>query len=77
VKVLNKACGECGDDKWEYRKSTNKTYECTLGVIGQWKNVGTSKQMWEASATNCTAEQKKTVKKHMEKAEYIALTIEL
>jgi hypothetical protein len=77
VKCLNKASDECGDESWEYRKSTNKTYECTLGMVGQWKIIGTSKKMWNDSALNCNAEQQKIVKKHMEKAESIALTIEL
>jgi hypothetical protein len=49
----------------------------TLGTDATWVNIGTAKQLWNKTATNCTNAQKETIKKHMDKAEKIALTISL
>lgn len=74
VKVLNKVAE---NDGWKYRKSTAKKYECTFSAENQWKNIGTSKQMWKEQATNSTSDQKKKIKKHMQEAEKQALEVEL
>ena len=76
VKAMNKAAEDSGDNAWKYRKATGGTYDSTLGSEKEWKNIGTSKQMWGKTAMACTDEQRETIRKHMEKAEKIALTIE-
>ncbi len=71
---LNKAASNLNDTSWEYRIA-DKKYECNLGTKDTWKNIGTAKQMWAGNATNCDKDQKEKIKKHMKKAESVALTI--
>jgi len=78
VKCLNKAATDAKDTNWKYRRQ-GKNYQCTLGESSGnvWKSVGSAKQMWDMSATNCTDEERKMINKHMQLAESIAKCIEL
>ena len=62
---------------WKYRKAANKCYECSLGGVAGWTNIGTAKQMWARQALNCTSAQQKTIREHMDEAESVALTMAL
>lgn len=78
VKCLNQAATQGQDANWSYRRS-GKVYQCTLGGTGAkaWIDIGSAKQMWNQSATHCTAAQRTTIRKHMELAQVIAKTIKL
>jgi hypothetical protein len=78
AKCLNQAAVDAGDSKWQYRVKGAKQYECTLGsAAGEWKNVGTAKELWSKAATNCSEAERQVIRKHMEGAETLATTIAL
>lgn len=73
VKTLNKS----SVNGWKYRKNGDKEYDCNFGVDGDWKKIGTAKQMWNKEALNATDEQKQKIRDDMEAAESKALTIDI
>jgi hypothetical protein len=77
LRCLNEAAKK-SHKNWLYRRSGG-TYQSTLGKTNPstWTAIGSAKQMWNRSSTNCTSEQCDVIRSHMESAEIIAKSIEI
>ncbi len=74
AKCLNKAAT---GSMFSYQRGPNKsrTYQCKISKKAKWVNIGTAEELWAGKVKNVTINEKKTIIKHMKKAESIAKTI--